>query len=185
MFHDQTGPVYDMLDRLRAKLAEEGIEYVVIGAFALGAHNYRRATTDADLVVRRTDWERFRSRFVGKDYQAVEGRSRRFYDPAVNLTFDLLIAGEFADRTDRNKLIKFPDPSEAVEIDGLPMVTLATLVELKLVTWRLKDWADVVALIRANNLDESFAQQLNPLVRMAYLECYDNKVEEDRYDRET
>ena len=42
----------------------------------------------------------------------------------------------------------------------------------------------MVELIRANNLGEAFADQLNPLVRMAYLECYDQKVEEDRYERE-
>jgi hypothetical protein len=39
-------------------------------------------------------------------------------------------------------------------------------------------------LIRANNLGEDFAERLDPLVRMAYLECYDQMKEEDKYDRE-
>ncbi len=39
-------------------------------------------------------------------------------------------------------------------------------------------------LIRASNLGEACADQLNPLVRMAYLECHDQKLEEDKYDRE-
>lgn len=39
-------------------------------------------------------------------------------------------------------------------------------------------------LIRARNLDESFGDQYNPLVRQAYLQCYDQKIEEDRYNPE-
>ena len=29
-----------------------------------------------------------------------------------------------------------------------------------------------------------FAEKLDPLVCMAYLECYDHKLDEDKYDRE-
>jgi hypothetical protein len=184
MFHDRTGPVYETLDRLNANLSKAGIDYVVIGAFALGCHHYYRATNDIDLCVRAADLEKFRQRLVGREYQSVEGHSRRFLDPATNVTIDLLVCGELAGRTARNKVIRFPDPSEAVEIEGLRTIPLPRLVELKLVTWRYKDWADVVELIRANNLGEAFADQLNPLVRMAYLECYDQKVEEDRYEEE-
>lgn len=184
MFHDQSGPVYETLDRLRANLEKAGIDYVIIGAFALGAHHYQRATTDVGLCIRRDDLERFREQFEGREYEAVAGRSRRFRDPGTKITFDLLISGELAGRTKRNKVIRFPDPSESNEIEGLRTISLPRLIELKLVTWRFKDWADVVALIGANNLGEDFADELDPLVRMAYLECYDQKLEEDRYEQE-
>lgn len=184
MFFDKTGPVQETFQRLKENLQAEGIDYVVIGAFALGAHKFERATMDVDLCIRRDDLERFRRRFVGGVYQSVEGTSRRFYDPLTKVTFDLLISGELAGRVSRNKSIRFPDPADATEISGLRTVDLVRLVELKLVTWRLKDWADVIALIRANQLDEQFADKLDPLVRMAYLECYDQMKEEDMYDRE-
>ncbi len=62
------------------------------------------------------------------------------YCRATNVTIDLLVSDELAGRTSRNKLIRFPDPPEAVGIEGLRTRTLPRLVELKLVTWRYKDW---------------------------------------------
>lgn len=184
MFHQDSGPVPETLRRLRAALEAEHIEYVIIGAFALGAHHYRRATEDVDLCLRAADLERFRRVLVGSVYQGVEGRARRFYDPQTQVTFDLRVAGESAGRRDRNKMVCFPDPAEGVDVDGLRTVALPCLLELKLVTGRLEDMADAIELIRRNDLCEDFADKLHPLVRMAYLECYDHRVEEDQYDRE-
>ena len=47
------------------------------------------------------------------------------------------------------------------------------MIELKLVTWRFKDWGDVVELIRRNGLPESFADKLDSVVRSAFGECWD------------
>ncbi len=184
MFHSGTGPVPDTLRRLEENLKIAGLPYIIIGAIAMAAHQFRRATEDVDVCMRREDIEQFKKRFAGSTYQPVEGCNRRFVDTESNVSFDILIAGELAGRVSRNKEIRFPDPAEAVETEGIPTVTLPRLIELKLVTWRYKDWADVVELIRRNNLDEDFAQQLHPIIRMAYLQCYDQKVEEDRYERE-
>jgi len=185
LFHQHSGPVYDTLDALRARLHDAGIEYVVIGAFALGCYGYERATSDVDLCLRPQDLERFRTELAGKYYEPVPKRARRFRDPATGVTFDLLVAGEFAGRVARNQQIRFPDPGEAVTVKGLRTVSLERLIELKLVTWRFRDWGDVVELIRQNHLDEAFAERIDPLVRMAYLQCYDQKVEEDRHEEET
>jgi hypothetical protein len=57
-------------------------------------------------------------------------------------------------------------------------VTLPRLIELKLVTWRYKDWGDVVELIRRHKLGEGFADQMNALVRSAYLQCWDEARDE-------
>lgn len=184
MFLDETGPVHETYARLISRLTEAGLEYVVIGAFSMAVHRFQRATTDVDLCLRLDDLEKFKSQYVGTEFEQVEGRSRRFVDPQTQVTFDLLVSGTLAGRTSRNSDIRFPDPSEAVEIEGMRTVALPRLIELKLVTWRLKDWADVISLIRANNLNESFADKLNPLVRMAFHECYDQMIEEDKYDRE-
>lgn len=181
MFHAGDGPVPDTLRRLERRLADEKIPYVIIGAIAMAAHQFRRATEDVNICMRREDLERFKKKLVGTTYASVPGRARRFLDPESNVTFDILISGELAGRASRNKEIRFPDPDEAVTSEGIPTVSLAKLIELKLVTWRFKDWGDVVELIRRNNLGEEFAEQVYPLVRMAYLECYDQKNEEDRY----
>ncbi len=184
MFHDDSGPVPETYRRLREALKNEGIEHVVIGAFALAAHHFRRATNDVDVCVRADDLEKFRKNLVGRVFQNVEGRRRRFYDPQTQVTFDLLVSGHIAGRRDKNNEVRFPDPSEAILIEGLNTVSLERLIALKLVTWRTKDWADVIALIRENKLDEGFSQRLPGFLRTAYLQCYDDMLEEDRYERE-
>jgi cobalamin-dependent methionine synthase I len=63
-------------------------------------------------------------------------------------------------------------------------VNLVSFVELKLAAGRLQDFADVVALIRARNLDEAFAERLHPAVRKDYREYVDEAREEQRREEE-
>lgn len=62
------------------------------------------------------------------------------------------------------------------ELEGLPVVTLARLIETKLACGQgnlrrtHKDFADVVELIAAHNLDGSFAPQLHSTLRELYRE---------------
>lgn len=184
MFFDEQGPVTETFHKLRQRLREAELPHIFMGAVALNAHDYRRASEDVDLCMRAADLERFRSLFVGTVYQQVAGRARKFYDPQTQVTFDILVAGELAGNTRKQRSVRFPDPSEAQAIRDTPVPSLARLIELKLATWRYKDWGDVVELIRIHNLDESFAEQLDSTMRSPYVQCYDQKVEEDRYNPE-
>jgi hypothetical protein len=184
MFFYGQGPVPETYQRLKTLLEETGIPHIFIGATALNAHGFRRSTEDIDVCMSRGDLDRFRRDFVGKKYQPVSGRPRRFYDPVSQVTVDILVAGEIAGDSRKQQRVRFPDPAEAEIHEGTPVPSLARLTELKLVTWRFKDWGDVVELIRLHNLDESFAEKLDPVIRSAYLQCYDQKVEEDRYNPE-
>lgn len=183
-FHGQ-GPVPDTLRRLVQRLREAGIPHVFLGATAVNAHGHERTTKDVDVAMELADLDRFRRELVGDDkpYRPVAGRSRRFLDPESNVMFDVLVAGEIAGRADKQSEVRFPAPAEAEIIQDLPVVSLARLIELKLVTWRLKDWADVIELIRVHHLDESFADRLRSSARSAYLQCYDHMKEEDKYNR--
>lgn len=184
MFFDDQGPVPQTFRQLKQHLRDAQIPHIFLGAMAVNAHGLRRSTEDVDVCMRTDDLERFKAEFVGPVYRSVEGRPRKFYDPETQVSFDILLAGEIAGNTRKQREVRFPDPDEAETIDGAPFVSLARLIELKLVTWRFKDWGDVVELIRERNLDESFGDQYNPLVRQAYLQCYDQKLEEDRYNPE-
>lgn len=184
MFFKDKGPVPRTLHRLSKALNEAQIPHVLMGAMALKMHGFSRTTQDVDICMRAEDLQRFRAELVGKRYQPVEGRSRRFLDPKTDVTIDILVTGEIAGRQDRQQDVKFPDPSEAVMVDDVPVPSIARMIELKLVTWRFKDWADVVEVIRMNKLNDSFGDQFNPLVRSAYIQCYDQMIEEDRYNPE-
>jgi hypothetical protein len=76
----------------------------------------------------------------------------------------------------------YPDPATVSEIiEQVQVIDLPTLVQLKLAARRWKDFADVVELIRYNELDESFADRLHESVRRAYIECLEEKRREDEY----
>jgi hypothetical protein len=53
---------------------------------------------------------------------------------------------------------------------------------LKLAARRWRDFADVVELIRFNDLDESFLSRVHPSVHKDFIECLEEKRREDEYD---
>ena len=179
LFFEKKGPVWDTLRRLVEQLDAAGIDYVVIGGLALNAHNYPRQTIDVDLVMTDDGFEEFRRGLGASRYRQAEGRRHRFVDPETEVNIDVLLAGRIAGRRSKNSTVRFPDPSQAEPHGDLRTVSLAKLIELKLVTWRHKDWGDVVELIRRNNLPESFAEQLAPVIRTAFGECHDEAMRED------
>ena len=179
MFFEKAGPVWETLRDLEQRLREASIDYVVIGGLALNAYDYPRQTVDVDIVLTASGLAKLKEQYEGSAYMAVKDTPRRFIDPKSEVTIDVLIAGERAGKLSRNPSVTFPEPSEAEVHAGLRTVSLARLIELKLVTWRYKDWGDVVELIRRNNLPESFADQLDPIVRSPYGECHDQANEPD------
>lgn len=179
MFFERQGPVWETLRNLESRLREANIDYVVIGGLALNAFDYPRQTIDIDVVLRAEGFETFKERYEGTVYKRAQGASRRFIDPQSEVTIDVLVAGEIAGRRSKNPSVRFPDPAEAEEHASLRTVSLAKLIELKLVTWRFKDWGDVVELIRRHSLPESFSDSLDPVVRTAFAECYDQAHDEE------
>ena len=67
-------------------------------------------------------------------------------------------------------------------IEGMQVIDLTVLIELKLAARRHQDFADVVSLIRAHQLDESFLDRLHPSVRKDFIECLDEKRREEEYE---
>lgn len=177
MFFEKKGPVWDTLRRLVGQLDAAGIDYVVIGGLALNVHNYPRQTVDVDLVLTDEGMEEFRRVLAGASYRQAEGRRNRFVDPESEVNIDVLRAGNLAGRRSKNSTVRFPDPSQPELHGNLRTVSLAKLIELKLVMWRFKDWGDVVELIRRNNLPATFAEQLDSTVRSAFGECHDQATD--------
>jgi hypothetical protein len=76
--------------------------------------------------------------------------------------------------------VSFPDPTGAgvaIEKDGLQVLSLETLSELKLASGmtaahRLKGLSDIQQLIAAIGLSKEFADNLNPYVQDKYRELW-------------
>jgi Nucleotidyl transferase AbiEii toxin, Type IV TA system len=181
------GELNSALAQLSADLGRHGIDYVVIGAVALMAHGYPRFTEDIDLVMTSEGLEAFHRELVGRVYRpAFEGARRKMRSTRDGVPVEVIVSGEYPG-DGRPKPVSFPVPAEAsVEIDGVRVVTLEKLIELKLASGmtapdRLKDLADVQELIKARGLAADFAGRLDAYVREKYLELCAS-VEQGRRD---
>lgn len=170
------GMINDALKRITRDLDRNGIEYVVIGAVALNQHGYRRFTEDIDLLLSKKGLQDFHEKLVGLGYRpAFEGAKKKFRTTDENIRVEIITSGEFPG-DGLPKPVEFPDPTKfAVFIDGVKTISLEKLIELKLTSGmtagdRLKDLADVQELIKLKDLNEKFAERLDPFVRGKYAE---------------
>lgn len=182
MFFAGRGQEHKTLRRLVANLEKAKIAYVIVGGMAVNAHRYERTTGDVDVLMTRDGFAEFRRRFVPKSYDPAAGHPRRFLDRRFNCTFHVLITGLFPG-SGRPGPIAFTDPGAVAQLIGkAQVVNLPTLIQLKLAAQRLKDHADVVELIRFNNLDESFQARLHPSVRGDFNDLIEEKRRNDAYE---
>jgi hypothetical protein len=182
MFFEGRSREHKTLRRLVENLEKAQIPYAIMGAMAVNAHRYERTTNDVDILLSREGFAEFRRRFVPKSYDPLPGRPRRFQDRRHNVTFDILVTGLFPGSGQPGP-IAFPNPVDVREnIQNMQVVNLHTLIQLKLAARRHKDFGDVVELIRANHLDESFLHKLHPSVQQDFTECLEEKRREDEYE---
>ena len=167
--------VYQTLLNLARRLDEEGIPYAVIGGMALGRHGLARMTKDLDVLMTAEGLAAFQVRCVGKEYVPALGARKTFRDTDTQVRIEIITTGEYpGDGTLRAKPVAFPDPADAsVEVEGVCVVTLEKLIELKLASGmsaphRLRDLADVQDLIGVLDLPAEFADRLDESVRGEY-----------------
>ena len=172
------GELNHALERLCEDLNRNGIDYMVIGAVALMAHGYPRFTEDIDLVLTPEGLDVFHEKLIGLGYRpAFEGARKRLRTTREGLSIELITSGDYPG-DGKPKPVRFPIPADAsVEIDGVRVVTLEKLIELKLASGmtapdRLKDLADVQELIKVCHLGSEFSTRLNPYVRDPYLQLW-------------
>src|SRR5262245_54531663 len=164
MFFQGNDAVHQTTNRVAKELEKANIPYAIVGGMAVNAHHYRRTTDDLDVLLTPHGFAEFLRLLVPGQFQRVPRRLRRFVDPGNGVTFDILVTGKYPG-SGKPGPIAYPDPEMVREIiDDLQVIDLPTLVLLKLAARRYQDFADVVNLIRFNELDESFAEKLHPSV---------------------
>jgi hypothetical protein len=175
------GRLHGALRRLTQRLDAEGIPYALLGGLALAEHGYPRLTEDIDLLLTPSGLERFRQRLVGQGYRpAFSGAEKTFRDTETGVRIEIVTAGEYPG-DGLPKPVAFPDPTTpgiTVEVEGLRVVTLEKLIELKLASGmsashRLRDLADVQDLIARLGLPLTLADQLDPSVQAAYRDLWE------------
>lgn len=182
MFFERRDKVHQTARRLVRLFEKAKIPYSIVGGMAVNLYGARRTTDDVDFLLTKEGFDQFLRDHVGKTFQRVERRPRRFVDTKSGVQFDILLTGLFPG-TGKPGPIAFPDPRDAsITIEGTKVLKLPELIQLKLAARRHYDFGDVVFLIRVHNLDEVFAKQLHRSVHRDYIECLDEKRREDEYD---
>lgn len=122
-----------MVDASRL-LDELGIKHVLVGALAVGAHGWARATKDVDFLVDDSAWIKIETGLiVMRAGLPVE---------AHGVPVDTLSIRD----DERHLLSAFESP---IISEGVPIAPVEALIYLKLVSPRSKDRVDVLELVRA------------------------------------
>jgi len=179
--------VHTAMRRLCAALEADQIPYAVAGAMALNAYGYRRVTTDVDLLLTHEGLTAFKAAHLGRGWVERFPGSRGMRDTELNVKIDILITGDYPG-DGKPKPVRFPHPRVAVRGEGVMLLPLSQLVELKLASGltnpdRLKDLADVQELIRAAKLPLDLGASLNPMVQPKYAEIWHatKREQDDEY----
>jgi len=167
------------MERLSSRLRAEGIDHVIVGGMALVLHGYVRVTGDVDLVTTPDGLNAINLRLVGRGYTAFEGSRKKLRDTETGVDIEFITTGEFPG-DGKPKPVSFPDPKDvAVDRDGISVISLPKLIELKLASGlsaehrRLRDLADVQDLIIALKLPRDLGDQIDPSVRQEYFRMWD------------
>jgi hypothetical protein len=136
---------------LGAHFEDEGIEYAIGGAVALGAHGYPRTTADADITVFHDELEvdtlfdsleRAGCLFAREDARAELDRIALFRVRCGRIGVDLFIAFHQHHREAMRRRVRLPAPGGAQRW----FLSAEDLVIYKLVLFRHKDRADLQGL---------------------------------------
>lgn len=152
----------DYRDMLRA-LVDEKVRFLLVGAYALAAHGYPRATMDIDIWVMPAP----------DNAEAVLRALRRFGAPLHNATksdfekegtvFQIGVAPRRIDIITAASGLQFADAflnSTAVDIEGIEVhiPSVADLIRNKRASGRTKDLADAEALEELDSADRDNLQ---------------------------
>jgi hypothetical protein len=186
-FFMKQSPIHSAAHRIASTLAEMHIPFAVAGALAANAHGHVRTTEDVDILLTPQGLRDFKQRWLGRGWVEKFSGSKGVRDAIHGVNIDVLLTGEYPG-DGQPKPVVFPDPAAVAEpdADGIPILKLSTLIELKLASGmtaphRPRDLDDVIQLIRANRLSREYSDQLNAFVQAKYIELWQAAQYNDEY----
>ncbi|MBX0288541.1 nucleotidyltransferase family protein [Halomicroarcula sp. F28] len=173
-FHNRSDALIELLD----ELSEEGLEYVLVGGYAVSAFN-ARFSTDLDIVVAPDSKSKFVEFLEQREFEKTDNHAKEwFYDtevieyekrltPQQPIGFDLLVNGLGCRQTEAQWSFDYLyDYSQQQEVSGGTVTTTArvidgaVLVAAKLHSGRETDLRDVLAVAEEIDLDSITAHLL-------------------------
>ena len=173
--------VHQRLLRVASALAKDGVPYAVVGGQAVAAWVSRvdeaavRTTRDVDIVLRREDLPAAiqslaNAGFVYRRAAGVEmfldGPDAKARD-AVHLVY----AGE---KARPEYLLPVPDVLESEDTSGFRLISLESLVRMKLTSFRDKDRMHLRDLLDVGLIDAAWCERVPPELARRLKELIDN-----------
>lgn len=173
--------VRDRLQRATAALEAAGIAYAVVGGNAVASWVARvdeaavRYTQDVDILLNRADLDAAKEALAkaGFIFRHVKGIDMFLDGPDAKArdAVHILYAGEKVKEADP---IAAPRVDEAEAADSFRVVTLESLIRMKLTSYRRKDQVHIQDMIDVGLVDESWLARLPEPLASRLKEILDN-----------
>ena len=179
--------LWEAAKECHAALEQAAVPHAIIGGVAVCLHGYQRNTVDLDVLIGSSAQAAVRAALETAGFQWSE-QAAEFRSPG-GIPVQLLIAN---DRAGAGSEVRLPEPSDSsavVYLEGLPVLSLARLIESKIACGEgnlrrtHKDFADVVELIAKHDLRQSFARYLHRSLRKTFRELVLRARGEKRRER--
>lgn len=146
-----------IFDFIATEFKKAGIDFVLIGGFAVNAYDFTRQTKDIDFMIADQDYEKAKKVFENAEFQEFEHEKTfsRWRTNCAPPILDLIF-------TDRSSLTKLIEHGTEKTIAGrhIKVPSLEHLIAMKLHAMKQqperrewKDWIDVIQLIKVNHVD--------------------------------
>ena len=152
----------DDLKLLLRSLNEHGVDYLLIGGYALAAHGYQRATTDIDVVVPGTlqSGQRVKDALMVLPDRAAKDLKPEWFEDGENIRVADAFVVDIMLNANGQTFDTLNHYAETIDLDGIPVktVNLEGLLLTKQ-TARDKDLADRIIIERALAVFRANTQQ--------------------------
>lgn len=153
-------------------LKEYNINFTIIGGAARSEYKVRKITEDIDIVVSKKDKDKMKKIPIGLMRDVSKGRAKVFHLHQPKTKVEVIYEGEISG--DGITGLVYISPEKISELhNDIPFITLKNLVMYKLSAGRLKDFADVQELIKANKLKRDYADKFREDLKDTYIELFD------------
>jgi hypothetical protein len=146
--------------------------HAIIDGVAVCLNGYQRNTVDVELLIDPSQPAAVRAAMEAAGFQWSDEHAE-FRSPA-GIPVQFVLADE---RAGAGSEVRLPDPADkaaVVYVEGLPVISLAKLIESKIACGEgsmrrtHKDFADAVELIAKHDLRQSFARHLHKSLRKTF-----------------
>ena len=152
-------------------LDDLGVDYAILGDLAYFFHGYRRFTEIVEVLVTADGLRTIRVNLECDGSFCSTHHVQKLRDADTGVLIKLFVSGHCA-RCDKSGAAIYPEPTASLEIYGLRVLDLSSIIQLKLASGnfshRIGCLADVQELIKALYLPLDFQYQISPTLRELY-----------------